>query len=534
MDHELRLERRKRLRTGAPARGALKREGSMFMHKTIVTAFRQGTHHARCAAGLLAVTACSDPFELDTVALAAEEEEICAASEEWLPNTPALDRFKPLPHPAGECPFYRAGWQNFLIATQPDAQGSIALESYPTVDTLFESSKPRAATRAWLGDIKQAGGRQILIDQNGRTLYYGIHVNQAFADFVIENGMTTVDGVLSASPSLFFPAGVVEFKSAWQDISGEPAAEYANYIKTTALVPRLSQGANGQIREDKNDPREVPVALLALHVVFTLPGHPEFIWATFEHTDGSPDTSAKDLKRDVAPTTPGQNPPLEDPDNLRDASIISPLDHVLFKAGTRANQGNQPILEADLRLDEATQSFPGQQTSIYRMFPASKSNTTDPDAAINSLNFNVQTLFARRAPSDLRGYYRLVGAVWMDKPEYFGLNSRLNNDDSSPLVQQNGNATRRAAALEDLRINGGDSDYSLLAGEDRLSSTAMESFTQGQGSFPNCFTCHNTQAVTTRGIPVDKDTTSPVVLQPKLLNVSHVMSQFVLQEMASE
>ena len=58
----------------------------------------------------------------------------------------------------------------------------------------------------------------------------------------------------------------------------------------------------------------------------------------------------------------------------------------------------------------------------------------------------------------------------------------------------------------------------------------MESFTQAPTSFPNCFSCHNTQAVTARGIPSNKDGESEVLLGPKLLNVSHVFSQFVLEE----
>jgi hypothetical protein len=207
---------------------------------------------------------------------------------------------------------------------------------------------------------------------------------------------------------------------------------------------------------------------------------------------------------------------------------------VLYKGGTPANRANQAIPEAMLQLDEATQTFRGQQTSIYRMFPASKSHSIDADAAISSLNFNVGQLFASKrnvlARNDKRGYYRQVGAVWMDKPDYFTLNSPIANDDSSPLVAQGGDMAKRALVLADLAENGGDSDYSILAGEDRLSSTAMESFTQGPGSFPNCFTCHNTQAVTTRGIPRNKDMVSPVLLEAKRINVSHIFSQFVLEE----
>src|SRR6185295_17567642 len=124
----------------------------------------------------------------------------------------------------------------------------------PTIDTMFTFTKPLPSTRSWLGDIKQAGGRQILIDQNGRTLFYGIHANQAF------------DG----------------------------------------------PGGTPKIHEDRDNPREITVRLLALHVVFTLPGHPEFVWATFEHSDGVPDNRATDLHRDVAPIHPGTGNPTID------------------------------------------------------------------------------------------------------------------------------------------------------------------------------------------------------------------------------
>jgi hypothetical protein len=118
----------------------------------------------------------------------------------------------------------------------------------------------------------------------------------------------------------------------------------------------------------------------------------------------------------------------------------------------------------------------------------------------------------------------------MDKPDFFTVDSPIANDDSSLLVRQGGDAAKRAAVLADIAENGGDSQFSILAGEDRLSSTAMESFTQGPGSFSNCFSCHNTQAINARGIPYVKDTTSPRLLEPKLLNVSHILSQFVLEE----
>jgi len=480
---------------------------------------------------LTAFASCSDPFGFDPEP--AEEEEACAASLEWLPNTPPMELFKPLPHPETECPFYRGGWQNFLIATQPDADGTPAILSYPTIDTMFEpATGPLPANRSYLGDVKQAGERRIAIDQRGNSLYYGIHANQAYADFIVENGLETREGIENADPHVFFPAGLTEFKSAWQVL--EPGDEADDtYITIHTTVPTLSQDPSTKtILEDRNNPREVDVRLLALHVVFTLPGHPEFIWATFEHSDGTPDGKAEDGKRNVAPNFSFNPDPDNDPNNSQIADVVSEDPHLLYEAGTPANQANNALPDQQLVLDAGTQKF-DKTTSIYRMFPASKSATTDPDDDVTSLNLNTEGLFrlAEEAgmlhPADKRGHYRLVGATWMDQPEYFLDNSALQNDLNSPRAGE-------PDFEQEIKENGADSLLSILAGEDRLSSTAMESFTQGPGAFANCFTCHNTQAITARGIPVNKDPDGVRLLDPKFINVSHILSQFILEEVERE
>jgi len=500
--------------------------------------------------GASCVASCSDPFHIDTTPKGGEIED-CAASSDWLPDTPPVALFKPLPHPETECPFYRGGWQNFLIAMQPAApNGTPALLSYPTIDTVFQSSQPHAATRSVLGDIKQAGGRQILVDQNGNSLYYGIHVNQEFKDFIAANGLQTADAIRSApatTPNLFFPAGVVEFKSAWQIVEGDDAAvaaQTADFISVDTTVPTLSVDPTTHLMiEDRDTPRKVTVRLLAIHVVFTLPGHPEFVWASFEHSAGTPDASAIDGTRDVAPIHPGDtNPDPSDPYITKDMTDIADTDFLLYKAHTIAKLANQAVDETVLSasFDPATQKFANQQTSIYRAYPASKSNTTDADDAITSLNHNVEAVFAQAVASntidptvDKRGHYRLVGAQWMDKPEYFAVDSPLQNDDSSPFAQapsSGGVGIGKMAFDMNIQADGSDSKYSILAGEDRLSSTAMESFTQPPGSFPNCLSCHNTQAINSNGVPCARDSTGIKLVEPGLLNVSHVISQFLLEE----
>jgi hypothetical protein len=511
--------------------------------------------------------ACTDPTKVDTIPVPPDELEDCPASMEWLPNTPPLTMFMPAPHPTTECPFYRGVWQTFLIALQPDATGRPALMSYPTIDSVFTRvNNPHGSQWSELGDIKQAGARHIAVDQNGNTLCYGIHVNQAFADFIHANGLETAKAIQdyhTAKPDLFFPPGVAEFKSAWQIVEDtDPTAMDPTFITIDTTVPTISQDpVTHVITEDRTKPIAVKARLLAIHVVFTYPGHPEFVWGSLEHTNvnvamGESDIKAADGHRDVAPIIPEDaNPPDNDPTNSHDTTVISDKDFILYKAGTDAAHGNVAIDESLLKLDATKQKFLNsdgtpQQTSIYRMFPGSKSNETTPDGAITSLNHNVEALFSMSTlPSnDKRGQYRLLGAQWMDKPGFYEVDTPIQNDATNPYAQAVGTGVpvslgsssdvpNKAVGLDAFTqaiiADGSDSPYSILAGEDRMSSTAMESFTQPPGDFNNCFTCHNTQAITANGIPLDRNRTNSIkLLDPGLLNVSHVLSQFVLEECA--
>jgi hypothetical protein len=530
------------------------------------------------ALGLTALAGCNDPFKPDTTDHSLED---CAASEEWIldstgayTQTPAVEMFKPLPHPTTECPFYRGGWQNFLLATQPvDSTGKPALvtSTYPTADDIFTPRNKPTSALSYLGDIKQAGLRETLIDQNGNTLYYSIEVNQAFADFIHQNGLETSKAIqaypaLEANPlthkGLFFPPGVAEFKAAWQLVEGDQMAideATKDYISIKTTIPTLRQMPDGNggkvLIEDRTAPIQGAVLrLLAIHVVFTLPGHPEFIWASFEHTSGPPDAGAADGHRNLAPTFDGDNPTEADPTNFK---VTKPAamsgDFLLYKDGTAVNASNASLTESTLNLVgqkfmDPISGMP-QQTSIYRMFAASKSNTTRPDDAVTSLNHNMEQVFIKATnnnalPSyDKRGFYRLVGAQWMDKPEFFHVDFPIQNDASNPYAQDPGatvdglppgtSPIGLTAFTKAIQADGSDSPYSILAGEDRMSSVAMESFTQAPGNFNNCFTCHNTQAINANGVPTKRQSAGTNLLDPGLLNVSHVISNFILEDCGS-
>ncbi|QOZ66595.1 hypothetical protein WN72_09575 [Bradyrhizobium arachidis] len=376
-----------------------------------------------------------------------------------------------------------------LLALAPRAlKGS----NDPTTDTP-RLPGPNSATSINAG-VRQAGFAGLLIDQSGQPIFYAIHMNQTFADFVRSKQLTTKAAVENADPNLELPKGAVELKSAWRVVPKGNVPE--NYITVEASVPTLKR--KGELLEvDESAPlRSETVALLALHVVFIPEGHPEFVWATFEHVDANG-------TRDLAPAAASQ----PSPDNGLPGGVDGPVkaqDFVLYKGGTLASAANQFLTDAIMAssFDERHRTFLSGgkplQTSIYRMFPGSKSVGAgmDEDEDIVDLNKSMTSLFAQNAPNDPRRNYRLVGAIWMDKPERFAPGMKIENPAGMTT----------------------DDPAAIVAGEDGLSSMAMESFTQN--SFVNCFSCHDTRVV--------KDLNGNVVLKAKKLNVSHIFSKFVI------
>ena len=98
---------------------------------------------------------------------------------------------------------------------------------------------------------------------------------------------------------------ILELKSSWIEVSNQTKG---NYITTTATIPTY----------DKSDPKKwipngqkkVTLGLLGLHIVGSVAGHPEMIWATFEHFGDTPNAvysyiNAQQLQVQVPQSTAG-------------------------------------------------------------------------------------------------------------------------------------------------------------------------------------------------------------------------------------
>ena len=461
----------------------------------------------------------------------------------FLPKTSAPKNLLPTPEPGADlprdCEFYRWAWQAFLFVTQPQSNyppgnHKPAFLGFKTFQDVFKikasplfaeqagdmlSLAPRniqsphtavfnAGEAPAIGDVRQATVNAVLIDQDGNPIFYALHMNPSFVSFVDDYALNTLDGLKAAPDTLEFRPGAVELKSAWKII--DDPDHWKNYFTTEAVVP-VFKNQNGKIVPDGTKTRPVQVALIALHVVGVIEGHPEFIWSTFEHVEHQ----AKDWVRDNAPAA------TENPDQPPAKLQIAATKYQLYPKVESppppppVPNANRIVTDQELRLDEATQKF-APATPIYRMYPSSQASTSEPgspaklstpseDPEILSLNKNMRALFEKdENKSDVRGNYQLVGAVWFNTPRgSVKLSLPADFVEGKPFMN-----TARGAKP------------SVFGGEDRLSSTAMESFTQDENDpngngFPNCFSCHDTQGVGgAKGLKASR------------LNVSHMLSRF--------
>ena len=476
-------------------------EALLGVASRIVRARKTGLGSSLVGLVLMGLATCPARAEQACRLAPSEQKAFLPRTAEPLNLRPMAARGQPLPD---DCGFYKWAWQAFLFSTRI-VDGKAAFLSLPTYEDVFKAKEsplfadqkpdllslaPRSSkvsnkdetTHFKMDDLLQAGTKQVLVDPTGNVIWYAIHLNKTYKAFVDDYDLRDRKVLDHLPRDLEFRTGSLELKSAWRIVEG-PAPK--DYITTKALVPVFKTTAAGDIVRDGDRTRVVTVALLGLHVVGTIEGHPEFIWSTFEHVSHA----GKFWAKDVAPAAT-VNPVAGTPVVVQ-ATVpkyaLYPTDPKTALAPPRADANSGSGIFS-LKLDPKTQTFT-PHSSVYRMFPGSKSDDSAEDDAVTSLNTDVQMLFQSKAANDVRSNYQLVGAIWLNTPE----------DDFKAGV----NFTNAAAQPR---------KQPLFGGEDRLSSTTMESFTQPSDSFPNCLSCHNTESVSG--------------LAPSRLGVSHALSKF--------
>lgn len=177
------------------------------------------------------------------------------------------------------------------IGTRPDAIR--VWETYLDATTILEVRDglhvrvpETAAGRALSADYYlQAGSDLPLIDANDNFLVNEFLVNDVWADFTIENGLTTTAGFARYAEShsaVLLPNGTMSIKASWQILTDANEATLSRYYVRDAVI---SVGASESATGEAFEIRGAKVGLVGLHIAQKTPSQQNWIWSTFEHVD---------------------------------------------------------------------------------------------------------------------------------------------------------------------------------------------------------------------------------------------------------
>jgi hypothetical protein len=392
-----------------------------------------------------------------TASTAVGDDAGCTPGKDWFPHSSTPRPDDAAFQSTSNCVFHQWSWQMFLWLTQ-EVNDEPRFLSFATPESLLPDSGQGLPTNALLprmtknnapetvDEFLQAGADGILIDHHGRAVYYSQYINPTFVDFVNDNGLTDPAKVRTIDPNTTFPIthkrGSLELKASWKIVAdGEDVSDL--FTMSAEVFKLANQGGNIVI--DRTAREKVRVAMVGFHIGGIVNGHPEMIWATFEHRRNAPNV----------------------PDHPRPDTVVSESDAIFYTAGTTyANCNLNPAgsVADPLTLDQATQIF-SPITQVCRRYPfgndpnSTSSSVTTNDGNIAALNTAVASKLDN---NDVWSNYFEVGAIWFLDGSKLKPGLALANDD-------------------------------LLTGSLRLSNSTIESFTQTQSTMNNCFRCHNTR-----------------------------------------
>jgi len=337
----------------------------------------------------------------------------------------------------------------------------------------------------------------------GSLVYYATIVNDVYAYYatgVNHNAISLAPGPCPSAPpaTTCFPttqadlnkivafatghttfpdptALAIEVKSAWVDASGlsNPNA----YITMSATIPTYTHTSSTVWTGSGQ--QTVRLALVGMHVVGSVAGHPEMIWSTFEHVANAPSATYSYVNTSGAIATVNQN-----------ASTLPVIQGTstpwLFSATNATSFNNQNMSSNPPNITANPPSTISPSDTIrWKAFggaidvspnpvdklPPGGSLSTDASDTSNSEIISINNSVLGMLPaSDVRNNYVMTGATWTI----------------------NGFAPIGTASLQSCSTSFADG---CQVGTSALANTTMETYQQGKDNTlahggTNCFSCH--------------------------------------------
>lgn len=336
----------------------------------------------------------------------------------------------------------------------------------------------------------QAGTSAVLLGQNQSLVYYATMVNDVFAYFQtgVANGAISdptnvfpttqaqLDPIVAyaATKGVSFPdkeALTMEVKTSWIDTAGLDALgiKASGFVTVSTSVPVYDK-TNPLLWIPTGQSKPVVLALIGMHVVGSANGHPEMIWATFEHVSNSP--NANYSYTNTAGTT------VAVPQSSTGTWLFSATNAPAIIDPPNYNIQNATYESAPNITAMPNQSIVPSNTLRWKAWGsgADAGNAVLENTEVISSNNSVRS---QLIPGDLRANYIMTGATWT--------------------------------------IGGKTVTTTNQVGTNLLANTTMETYDQGtstsKSNGSNCFGCHTNGSQPTG--------------QPSNTAVSHIYSSLI-------
>jgi hypothetical protein len=154
----------------------------------------------------------------------------------------------------------------------------------------------------------QAVSNGALISQGGSLVYYLTSVNDEYAYFwkgITSGGISTTPALFpttqadldnitrfatAARYTLLNPKALcVQVKTSWVELDTLPPGDRPSYIQMSATIPKFNQ--SNKYMWYSNDSKPAKLALVGVHIAGSVKGHPEMMWASFEHFGNAPNAA---------------------------------------------------------------------------------------------------------------------------------------------------------------------------------------------------------------------------------------------------
>lgn len=198
-------------------------------------------------------------------------------------------------------------WKARFEIFQPGGAAPAAWNSFDGANPCgpgFDNEVPTLSAFSAFGDFNQADFSMTnvsnpLVAQNRTYLRYDVRVNEPQFDSIVDNLWFIETNLPTRETPVPFNPGSIVVKAAWRLLTAADSPEERARYYVVPAVQVLDVASGTCLPQD--------VALVGLHIVAKTPGHPQWIWSSFEHVDNVPGIT------DEPPTPAGIGHSLNDP-----------------------------------------------------------------------------------------------------------------------------------------------------------------------------------------------------------------------------